>query len=96
MRILATLLAWCLLLLSPAALSAQNSKEDDRIYDQVRLKLASHPDVKGGAIEVEVADGVVTLKGAVRTQKGKSKAESLAGKVKGVKKVVNELRVTPT
>lgn len=96
MRVLALALAWCLLLLSPGGVSAQSSKDDDRIYDQVRLKLASHPDVKGGAIEVTVSDGVVTLQGAVRTQKGRNKAEGLTGKVKGVKKVINQLRVTPT
>ncbi|MBL8175548.1 MAG: BON domain-containing protein [Bryobacterales bacterium] len=67
---------------------------DDRIYDQVRLKLVNHPDVKGGAIEVKVADGVVTLQGKVRTEKGRQKAESLTQKVKGVKKVVNEIQVT--
>jgi osmotically-inducible protein OsmY len=85
----------CLLLLSALSLPAQN-KNDDRIYDQVRLKLANHPDVKGGAIEVKVIDGVVTLAGKVRTDRARSKAQSLAGKVKGVKKVINELQVAPT
>ncbi|MCC6388976.1 MAG: BON domain-containing protein [Bryobacterales bacterium] len=96
MRILATLTMLCVLLLSQASLFAQDKKNDDRIYDQVRLKLASNPDVKGGAIEVDVAAGVVTLKGKVRTEKARSKAEHLTGKVKGVKKVVNELQVAPT
>ncbi|MBV6430582.1 MAG: hypothetical protein IANPNBLG_00696 [Bryobacteraceae bacterium] len=97
MRIVATLAMLCALLLSQAGLFAQaGNKDDDRIYDQVRLKLASNPDVKGGAIEVDVAAGVVTLKGKVRTEKARSKAEHLTGKVKGVKKVVNELQVAPT
>lgn len=70
MRIVATLAMLCALLLSQAGLFAQaGNKDDDRIYDQVRLKLASNPDVKGGAIEVDVAAGVVTLKGKVRTEK---------------------------
>ena len=69
---------------------------DDEITDQVRLRLASHPDVKGGAIDVDVKGGVVTLKGKVRTEKGKSKATGVAHKVKGVKQVINELVVTPT
>lgn len=92
MRTIATLFLLLALFLSSA--TAQDSKADDRIYDQVRLKLVNHPDVKGGAIEVTVKDGVVTLHGKVRTDKGKQKAESLASKVKGVKKVVNELQVT--
>ncbi len=72
-----------------------SAKPDDLIYDQVRLKLANNPDVKGGAIEVDVKDGVVTLHGKVRTDRAKHKAESVAGKVKGVKKVINELTVNP-
>lgn len=68
---------------------------DDRISDQVRMKLATDPDVKGGALDVTVADGVVTIKGRVDTDKGKSKATKLAKKVKGVKSVDNELQVGP-
>lgn len=96
MRILASVLAICLLIFSAGSGLAQSGSADDRIYDQVRLKLASHPDVKGGAIEVKVEDGVVTLQGSVRTQKARDKAQGLAGKIKGVKKVINELKVTPT
>jgi len=75
---------------------AAQTRQDDKLYDQVRLKLANHPDVKGGAIEVDVKEGVVTLQGKVRTEKAKVKAESVAGKVKGVKRVINELQVNPT
>jgi osmotically-inducible protein OsmY len=68
---------------------------DDRISDQVRMKLATDPDVKGGALDVTVVNGVVTIKGRVDTEKGKAKAEKLAKKVKGVKQVDNELLVGP-
>lgn len=68
---------------------------DDRISDQVRMKLAVDPDVKGGALDVTVHDGVVTIKGRVDTEKGKSKATKLTKKVKGVKQVDNELQVGP-
>ena len=71
------------------------SSPDDRITDQVRMKLATDPDVKGGALDVTVHDGVVTIKGRVDTEKGKSKATHLAKKVKGVKDVDNELQVGP-
>ncbi|MBZ2178713.1 MAG: BON domain-containing protein [Acidobacteriota bacterium] len=73
-----------------------DQKEDDRLYDQIRLRLAGDPEVKGGALEVEVKDGVVTVKGIVRTDKAKAKAEKLILKMKGAKKVNNELRVSPT
>ena len=66
---------------------------DDKIYDQVRLKLVSDPDVKGGALDVQVKDGVVTLRGAVTSDRGKQKAERLAKRVKGVRSVVNELTI---
>ncbi len=75
---------------------AADQKDDDRLYDQIRLRLAGDPEVKGGALEVEVVDGVVTLKGIVRTDKAKAKAEKLVTKMKGAKKVNNELRVSPT
>lgn len=72
-----------------------DQKNDDRIYDQVRMKLTTDPDVKGGGLEVSVKDGVVTLKGRVDTDKGKNRATKLSKKVKGVKDVDNELMVGP-
>jgi osmotically-inducible protein OsmY len=81
------------LLAAALLVSAQQANPDDEIYDQVRRRLANDPDVKGGAIEVEVREGVVTLRGRVREEKQRLKAERITRKVKGVKKVVNELRV---
>lgn len=80
-----------------SSLLAQNkpSSSDDRIYDQVRMKLAGDADVKGGDIEVTVKDGAVTLTGKVESDRGKKRAETLAKKVKGVKSVDNELIVGP-
>ena len=64
---------------------------DDEIVDLVRIKLAGDSMVKGGAIQVECKQGVVTLSGSVETEKQKARAERLAKKVKGVKQVVNKL-----
>jgi hyperosmotically inducible protein len=69
--------------------------DDNFISDTVREKLAADAVVKGGAIEVDVKNGVVTLKGRVQEPKQKSKAESLAKKVKGVKSVVNNIQISP-
>lgn len=77
-------------------LVAQGNPTDDRIFDQVRLKLASDPNVRGGALDVAVHDGVVRLRGKVKQDKQKHKAEKVAKKVKGVKSVVNEIVVSPT
>jgi hyperosmotically inducible periplasmic protein len=89
------LLAAALLIFSTLAAGQKVSNSDDRISDQIRMKLATDPDVKGGALDVSVRDGVVTIKGRVDTDKGKSKATKLAKKVKGVKDVDNELQVGP-
>ena len=67
---------------------------DDELYDQVRRRLASDPNVKGGELEVVVKEGVVTIRGTVHTEKQKSQAEKVTKKVKGVKQVVNELKVS--
>ncbi len=94
-RLFSTLVILALAAALYRPLFADQKATDDQIYDQVRGKLASDRDVKGGAIDVDVHDGVVTLRGKVREEKQKSKAERLARKVKGVKKVVNELQLEP-
>jgi len=52
-------------------------------------------EIGGMAIDVDVHEGVVTLKGKVRTDKMRSKAEKVAKKVKGVTSVNNQLAVSP-
>jgi osmotically-inducible protein OsmY len=89
MRIFLLLLA----LLLPAW--AQKKVDDNVIYDQVRRVLANDPDVKGGAFDVDVKDGVVTVKGKVDKEKSRLKVERLCKKVKGVTGVVNQVRVEP-
>lgn len=80
---------------SPPMQDQKVSADDGRISDQVRMKLATDADVKGGALDVSVQDGAVVIKGRVDTDKGKAKATKLAKKVKGVKSVDNELVVGP-
>jgi osmotically-inducible protein OsmY len=78
-----------------AAADPKAKVTDDKIYDEVRLRLASDAQVKGGALVVEVQDGVVTISGKVKTEKQKARAERLARRVKGVSKVINKLTVEP-
>ena len=87
-------LVLALALLAP--LGAQKDTSDDTIYDRVRMKLVSDTVVQGGAIEVTVENGSVTLKGRVRTDKAREKAEKLVKGVKGVKAVNNQLTVSRT
>jgi osmotically-inducible protein OsmY len=81
-------------LLLPVAWAADKTLSDDAIYDQVKRRLANDTVVKGGALEIEVKQGVVTLTGAVERTVQKEKAEKVVKKVKGVKQVINQLRVT--
>lgn len=84
---------FALILLVSAVLAADKPISDDSIYDKVRISLASDIDVKGGNLKVEVKDGVVTLSGPVDSQGVKDKAGHIAKRVKGVKKVVNNLEI---
>jgi hyperosmotically inducible protein len=80
-------------LLAGLCLAADKPVSDDNIYDNVRIKLASDIDVKGGNLTVDVKQGIVTLTGVVESDMQKDKATRLTKKVKGVKKVVNNIEV---
>jgi osmotically-inducible protein OsmY len=81
------------LLLAGVCLAAEKTLTDDAVYNQVRIKLADDPVVKGGGIDVEVKQGVVTLSGTVELQVQIEKATKVAKKVKGVKEVINHLEI---
>src|ERR1700728_2672980 len=73
--------------------AASKPVTDDFISDTIRTKLAADQIVKGGAIEVIVKDGAVTLRGSVEEAAQKNKAEKIAKKVSGVKSVANEIQI---
>jgi osmotically-inducible protein OsmY len=79
--------------LTAGVLAAQKHVSDDQIYDNVRRKLADDQVVKGGAMQVDVKDGVVTLRGKVETDQQKIRAAKIAHKISGVKQVDNQLEV---
>jgi osmotically-inducible protein OsmY len=85
--------ALLLLVLLIRPLAAQGTASDDRIYDEVRRKLALDVDINGGGLEVVVKNGAVILRGRVHTNKAKDKAEKLTKKVKGVVSVNNQLKL---
>ena len=86
-------LSLLLILVLIVPLFAQGTPNDDRIYDDVRRRLANDVDVKGGGLDVVVKAGVVTLRGRVHDAKAKEKAEKITKKVKGVTGVTNELKI---
>jgi osmotically-inducible protein OsmY len=95
MRVLSVVLIFSLLALVAAPLAAAGKVSDDKIYDDVKLKLGLDTQVKGGGFVINVKDGVVTLEGKVRAEKQKVRADRLTKKVKGVVQVVNKLVVEP-
>jgi len=90
MRLISFLLLFALIV---PMLVAQGTPIDDRIYDEVRRRLADDADVKGAAIEVTVAKGAITLKGRVHDEKAREKAARITKKVKGVTTVDNQLKL---
>ena len=71
-----------------------STKDDDRIEDLVRVRLAGNRDTGGaGRIKVAVTGGAVVLTGKVDSERQKASAEKQAKRVKGVKSVVNQLVV---
>jgi len=73
---------------------ANKQVSDDLIYDNVKRRLAEDSEVKGGGLDIDVKEGIVTLRGKLETQRQIDKAAKLAKKVNGVKKVVNEIQLT--
>ena len=94
MRTLSLLLILCLLNFVCAPLAAATKVSDDKIYDDVKIKLATDSVVMAIDFDIDVKEGVVTLSGKVRTQKQKERAERVTKKVKGVAKVVNKLAIS--
>jgi hyperosmotically inducible periplasmic protein len=93
MRLLSFVLLFSLVL--TPLIAQKKAVSDDVINDQVRVKLASDSEIGGMSIQVDVQNGVVTLKGKVRNDKMRSKAEKVAKKVKGVTSVTNQIVVSP-
>lgn len=88
---------WALLLMAAlGGLAAEKPPlTDNLLYDRVIRRLANDREVKTTAVEVEVKDRVVTLRGLVESEKMRQRAETVTRKTDGVRKVVNELKVRP-
>jgi len=79
-------------LVSKAERAAENS--DDWINNQVRTKLLFHRNVSASNSQIDVKDGVVTLKGEAETESQKELTAEYARDVDGVKAVKNEITVS--
>ena len=68
---------------------------DGWLWTKTRFDLGAADDLRDSTINVDVAEAVVTLSGNVPTAAQKTKAESIAKSVEGVKQVKNMLQVAP-
>jgi len=66
---------------------------DAAITAEVKTKFLAEPGVSGLDINVDTTNGVVTLTGTVKSQAEANKAMMVARNSKGVKRVVNHLKV---
>ena len=66
---------------------------DAAITSDVKTKFLAEPGVSGLNINVDTNDHVVTLSGNVKTKAEMNKAMAIARDTKGVKRVVNHLKM---
>ena len=68
-------------------------RSDERIREDVCERLERDDYVDASDLEVNVADGIVTMSGSVQDRDMKRRAEDLAGSCGGVRDVQNQIRV---
>ena len=76
-----------------AADKSGEALSDAAITSEVKTKFLAEPGVSGLNINVDTNNGVVTLSGNVKNKAEADKAMTIARDSKGVKRVVNKLRV---
>jgi len=69
--------------------------DDAWITTKIKTDFVNEDTLKGSDINVDTNDHVVTLKGTVASAAGKTRAEDIAKKTKGVHRVVNTLTIGP-
>jgi hyperosmotically inducible protein len=75
--------------------SVGQSLEDSWLWFKTRSALATTSDLRDSTINVDVQNGVITLKGTVATGAEKTKAKQVADGIEGKKSVVDQLKVAP-
>lgn len=67
--------------------------DDTVIAAEISAHFLREKNLKSGAINVDCTNGLVTLSGVVETKEQEIIAKHIAGKVKGVRKVVSTLQI---
>lgn len=70
--------------------------DDMWLWTKIRASLLTTSDLRDSTINVDVINEVVTLKGTVASAAQKTKAETVAKGITGVKKVENQLTIKPS
>jgi hyperosmotically inducible periplasmic protein len=73
--------------------SLSRSAKDAYITSRAKARLLADAATRGGSIDVDTKDGVVTLSGTVESRTAKTKAERDVAKLDGVRSVRNEIEV---
>jgi osmotically-inducible protein OsmY len=69
--------------------------DDTAITTQVKARFAESPAVAATSIKVKTLNGVVQLSGFAKSANEKCQAGAIASKVEGVKRVENDIIVSP-
>jgi hypothetical protein len=77
-------------------MAQQGTTSDAQVESNVLKALASAPELSAQNIQTSTVYGVVTLSGNVHDEAMRTKAENLAARAQGVKKVVDELSLGDT
>ncbi len=77
------------------AFAQRNTVTDENITTRVSTELTWQMDVPGDDIDVTTKDGIVMLDGSVDNLLAKERAANVAGAVRGVRGVVNKIKVDP-
>ena len=75
--------------------SSPTANSDAWFHDKVKATLLFHRSVSARATDVDVKDGIVTLRGNAVSQAQKDLTGEYSKDVEGVKDVINEMAVTP-
>jgi len=75
--------------------SVGQSLEDSWLWFKTKSALMTTSDLRDSTINVDVQNGVITLKGTVASAAEKTKAKQVADGIEGKKSVVDQLKVAP-
>jgi hyperosmotically inducible protein len=76
--------------------SAEQQLDDSKVTAAIASKYALDTEIDRYTIDIDTANGTVTLRGTVANAEQRTEAERIAKGTEGVREVVNELEIDPT